>query len=603
MRNPETILNSLSAHSNDVHYKYERLYRILFNEQMFYVAYQRTYAKPGNMTPGSNGKTIDGMSIERIGHLIAALKDESYMPIPARRVYIPKKNGKKRPLGIPSIEDKMVQEVVRLILEAIYEGHFENTSHGFRPRRSCQTALRSIQNLFTGANWFIEGDIKGFFDNIDHHILIDTLRERISDERFIRLIWKFLKAGYIEDFTFHNTYSGTPQGGIISPILANIYLDKFDKYMREYAESFDKGKKRRENPLHAKYSRKAIRLRKAIRNTADEGIKRELLSQLKDAEAMTRKVSASMAMDSTYKRLKYIRYADDFLIGVIGSKEDCAKMKEDFTLYMRDKLKLELSEEKTLITNAQESAKFLGYEISIRKSEAMKRNKQGWLKRPFSGRIMLTLPIATVQKKLLELKAMELRVINGKEIWYAMPRNYLTKEDPATICTRYTTEIRGLYQYYRIADNISYAGNKFGYIMRYSFCKTLAKKLNSSTAKVIRKYKRDHDLAIPYQTKKGETKFRIFYNDGFAKQEPNKDATCDNLPNTFVLPYPTIAERLMEHKCELCGATNVQTLTYQVRKLKGLNPNTEWHRIMIRTWRKTLVVCEHCNVKIHANDK
>ena len=603
MRNPETILNSLSAHSNDVHYKYERLYRILFNEQMFYVAYQRTYAKPGNMTPGSNGKTIDGMSIERIGHLIAALKDESYMPIPARRVYIPKKNGKKRPLGIPSIEDKMVQEVVRLILEAIYEGHFENTSHGFRPRRSCQTALRSIQNLFTGANWFIEGDIKGFFDNIDHHILIDTLRERISDERFIRLIWKFLKAGYIEDFTFHNTYSGTPQGGIISPILANIYLDKFDKYMREYAESFDKGKKRRENPLHAKYSRKAIRLRKAIRNTTDEGIKRELLSQLKDAEAMTRKVSASMAMDSTYKRLKYIRYADDFLIGVIGSKEDCAKMKEDFTIYMRDKLKLELSEEKTLITNAQESAKFLGYEISIRKSEAMKRNKQGWLKRPFSGRIMLTLPIATVQKKLLELKAMELRVINGKEIWYAMPRNYLTKEDPATICTRYTTEIRGLYQYYRIADNISYAGNKFGYIMRYSFCKTLAKKLNSSTAKVIRKYKRDHDLAIPYQTKKGETKFRIFYNDGFAKQEPNKDATCDNLPNTFVLPYPTIAERLMEHKCELCGATNVQTLTYQVRKLKGLNPNTEWHRIMIRTWRKTLVVCEHCNVKIHANDK
>lgn len=603
MRNPETILNSLSAHSNDVHYKYERLYRILFNEQMFYVAYQRIYAKPGNMTPGSDGKTIDGMSIERIGHLIAALKDESYMPTPARRVYIPKKNGKKRPLGIPSIEDKMVQEVVRLILEAIYEGHFENTSHGFRPRRSCQTALRSIQNLFTGANWFIEGDIKGFFDNIDHHILIDTLRERISDERFIRLIWKFLKAGYIEDFTFHNTYSGTPQGGIISPILANIYLDKFDKYMREYAESFDKGKKRRENPLHAKYSRNAIRLRKAIRNTTDEGIKRELLSQLKDAEAMTRKVSASMAMDSTYKRLKYIRYADDFLIGVIGSKEDCVKMKEDFTIYMRDKLKLELSEEKTLITNAQESAKFLGYEISIRKSEAMKRNKQGWLKRPFSGRIMLTLPIATVQKKLLELKAMELRVINGKEIWYAMPRNYLTKEDPATICARYTTEIRGLYQYYRIADNISYAGNKFGYIMRYSFCKTLAKKLNSSTAKVIRKYKRDHDLAIPYQTKKGETKFRIFYNDGFAKQEPNKDATCDNLPNTFVLPYPTIAERLMEHKCELCGATNVQTLTYQVRKLKGLNPNTEWHRIMIRTWRKTLVVCEHCNVKIHANDK
>ena len=261
MRNPETILNSLSAHSEDVHYKYERLYRILFNEQMYYVAYQRIYAKPGNMTPGSDGKTIDGMSIERIGNLINSLRDESFMPTPAKRVYIPKKNGKKRPLGIPSIEDKIVQEVVRMILEAIYEGHFENTSHGFRPKRSCHTALHSIKNLFTGAKWFIEGDIKGFFDNIDHHVLIDTLKERISDDRFLRLIWKFLRAGYIEDFKFNKTYSGTPQGGIISPILANIYLDKFDKYMREYSEKFDKGKKRRENRQHAKFSRTAGLLR------------------------------------------------------------------------------------------------------------------------------------------------------------------------------------------------------------------------------------------------------------------------------------------------------------------------------------------------------
>lgn len=220
MRNPETILKSLFAHSNEIHYKYERLYRILFNEQMFYVAYQRIYANPGNMTPGSDGQTIDQMSIERIGKLIVSLKDESYHPTPSRRVYIPKKHGKKRPLGIPSVEDKLVQEVVHMVLEAIYEGQFENTSHGFRPRRSCHTALTYIQHQFTGAKWFIEGDIKGFFDNIDHQVLIGILRERISDERFLRLIWKFLKAGYVEDFAFHNTYSGTPQGGIISPIAA-----------------------------------------------------------------------------------------------------------------------------------------------------------------------------------------------------------------------------------------------------------------------------------------------------------------------------------------------------------------------------------------------
>lgn len=548
MRNPETILKSLFAHSNDIHYKYERLYRILFNEQMFYVAYQRIYANPGNMTPGSDGQTIDQMSIERIGKLIVSLKDESYHPTPFRRVYIPKKHGKKRPLGIPSVEDKLVQEVVHMVLEAIYEGQFENTSHGFRPRRSCHTALTYIQHQFTGAKWFIEGDIKGFFDNIDHQVLIGILRERISDERFLRLIWKFLKAGYVEDFAFHNTYSGTPQGGIISPILANIYLDRFDKYISEYAQNFDIGKRRRYNPQYTKFTKKAIRLRKKLRAIENEEEKAVLLAQIMDVQKEMRKFPASMDMDDKYRRLKYVRYADDFLIGVIGSKADCEKMKEDFTAFMKDKLKLELSAEKTLITNAHDAAKFLGYEITVRKSEATKRNANGWVKRAFCGSIILKLPLETVQKKLLSMKAMELRTINGKETWWATPRTYMSKEKPEDICARYTTEIRGFYQYYRIANNISYSGSKFGYIMRYSFYKTLAMKLNSSSKKIVTRYKQGRDIAIPYIGKGGETKYRMFYNDGFARQQPSKDAACDNLPNLFVTPYPTLAERLIERK-------------------------------------------------------
>lgn len=586
-----------------MHYKYERLYRILFNEQMFYVAYQRIYANPGNMTPGSDGQTIDQMSIERIGKLIASLKDESYHPTPSRRVYIPKKNGKKRPLGIPSVEDKLVQEVVHMVLEAIYEGQFENTSHGFRPRRSCHTALTYIQHQFTGAKWFIEGDIKGFFDNIDHQVLIGILRERISDERFLRLIWKFLKAGYVEDFAFHNTYSGTPQGGVISPILANVYLDRFDKYMSEYARNYDMGKRRRYNPQYTKFTKKAIRLRKALRATEDEEEKAVLLAQIMDVQKEMRKLPASMDMDDRYRRLKYVRYADDFLIGVIGSKADCEKMKEDFTAFMMDKLKLELSAEKTLITNAHDAAKFLGYEITVRKSEATKRNANGWVKRAFCGSIILKLPLGTVQKKLLSMKAMELRTVNGKETWWATPRTYMSKEKPEDICARYTTEIRGFYQYYRIANNISYSGSKFGYIMRYSFYKTLAMKQNSSTKKIVARYKRGHDIAIPYIGKGGETKYRVFYNDGFARQQPSKDAACDNLPNLFVTPYPTLVEKLVERKCELCGATNVDTVMYQVKKLTELEPNTVWNKLMLKKWRKTLVVCKCCNKKIHNHGK
>lgn len=178
------------------------------------------------MTKGTDGKTVDGMSLKRIERLIEQLRNESYQPQPSRRVYIPKKNGKMRPLGVPSFDDKLIQEVIRMILEAIYEGSFSKQSHGFRPNHSCHTALSQIQICFTGSKWFVEGDICSFFDNINHKILIDILRERIADERFLRLICKFLKASYLEEWTYHNTYSGTPQGGLISPILANIYLDK-----------------------------------------------------------------------------------------------------------------------------------------------------------------------------------------------------------------------------------------------------------------------------------------------------------------------------------------------------------------------------------------
>ena len=314
MRNPERVLNSLTKHSKDLNYKFERLYRILFNEEMYYVAYQRIYAKPGNMTAGADGKTIDRMSLNRIEKLITSLKDESYQPKPSKRVYIPKKNGKMRPLGVPTFDDKLLQEVVRMVLEAIYEGQFDNHSHGFRPKRSCHTALTDIQKTFSGVKWFVEGDIKGFFDNINHQILIDGMKERISDDRFIRLIRKFLKAGYLENWKFHNSYSGTPQGGIISPILANIYLDKLDKYMKEYAEKFDKGTKRKRCEQSIKLENKRSWIRRKLKVVTDQTQRAELIKKLKAYQKEGLRYPFGDEMDAEYKRLKYVRYADDFLI-------------------------------------------------------------------------------------------------------------------------------------------------------------------------------------------------------------------------------------------------------------------------------------------------
>ena len=597
MEKSERVLKALSDHSQSSDYKYERLYRYLFSEEMFAVAYQRIYAKQGNMTPGTDGKTIDEMSLERIERLIVSLKDESYQPHPARRVYIPKKNGKKRPLGIPSFEDKLVQEVVRLLLEAIYEGHFEGTSHGFRPHRSCHTALGMIQKSFAGAKWFIEGDIKGFFDNIDHNVLISILRERISDERFLRLIRKFLNAGYVEDWKYNKTYSGTPQGGIISPMLANIYLDKFDKYIKEYAAKFRKGDRRSINPEYWRLNNKKNWLKKKLQKTSDEQIRKSYLYEIAQLSKQMLSTPHKDAMDADFRRLQYVRYADDFLISVIGSKSECETIKADITQFMREQLKLELSDEKTLITHAQDKAKFLGYEIFIRKSDAVKRNRDGVLKRDFNGAVVLTLNSAVIQKKLTEYNALEVRNIDGKDIWWSKPRRYMTPMKPEDILAQYNAEIRGLYNYYSLAANVSKECASFAFIMKMSMFKTLGWKLNTSARKVRQKYQKDKDFVIPYNDAKGKQKYRVFYNEGFKKRNAQFDVDYDKLPQTMYVPYPSLVERLKDGRCELCGKDG-KVVMHHVRTLTKLKGNNEWEKLMLQRHRKTLVVCEDCNSMI-----
>ena len=597
MEKSERVLKALSDHSQSSDYKYERLYRYLFSEEMFAVAYQRIYAKQGNMTPGTDGKTIDEMSLERIERLIVSLKDESYQPHPARRVYIPKKNGKKRPLGIPSFEDKLVQEVVRLLLEAIYEGHFEGTSHGFRPHRSCHTALGMIQKSFAGAKWFIEGDIKGFFDNIDHNVLISILRERISDERFLRLIRKFLNAGYVEDWKYNKTYSGTPQGGIISPMLANIYLDKFDKYIKEYAAKFRKGDRRSINPEYWRLNNKKNWLKKKLQKTSDEQIRKSYLYEIAQLSKQMLSTPHKDAMDADFRRMQYVRYADDFLISVIGSKSECETIKADITQFMREQLKLELSDEKTLITHAQDKAKFLGYEIFIRKSDAVKRNKDGVLKRDFNGAVVLTLNSAVIQKKLTEYNALEVRNIDGKDIWWSKPRRYMTPMKPEDILAQYNAETRGLYNYYSLAANVSKECASFAFIMKMSMFKTLGWKLNTSARKVRQKYQKDKDFVIPYNDAKGKQKYRVFYNEGFKKRNAQFDVDYDKLPQTMYVPYPSLVERLKDGRCELCGKEG-KVVMHHVRTLTKLKGNNEWEKLMLKRHRKTLVVCEDCNSMI-----
>lgn len=598
MRNPERVLNSLMEHSKTSSYRFERLYRILFNDEMFYVAYQRIYAKEGNMTEGSDGQSIDNMSLSRIEKLIASLKDESYQPQPSRRVYIPKKNGKVRPLGIPAFDDKLVQEVIRMILEAIYEGHFEYTSHGFRPNRSCHTALAQIQKSFSGAKWFIEGDIKGFFDNISHEILIGILKERISDDRFIRLIRKFLNAGYIEDWKFQKTYSGTPQGGIVSPLLANIYLDRLDKYMKEYITKFDKGEKRRPSRVRRDFENARRRTVRKLKTVEDESERAVLIQKIKAEDKERAMFPSCDEMDTDYKRLKYVRYADDFLIGIIGSKQDAKEVKEDIKNFLYEKLKLELSDEKTLITHTEDSARFLGYEIFVRKSNAQRRDIAGRLRRTYGKRVYLKLSTETMRNKLLDYGVLEFRYQNGKEIWKPKCRSGLIFNDDLEILDRYNREIRGFYNYFSIANNCSELHN-FRFIMEYSMYKTFAGKYKSSTRKINAKYRRNGKFTVRFTTKSGAVKERYFYDLGFKRKNPMTDAGFDIMPySIFDASRTSLIDRLKAEKCEMCGATE-KLVMHHVRKLKNLEGKQSWERHMIARRRKTVAVCHSCHQKIH----
>ncbi len=521
MRNPKVVLNSLTSKAQDDTYIFERLYRNLYNIEFYLEAYAKLYPNKGSNTKGINNGTIDGMSLERIGRLIEKVREQTYQPNPARRTYIPKKNDKTRPLGIPTFEDKLLQEVVRRILESIYEPQFSNHSHGFRPNRSCHTALKEIRNTFTGTRWFIEGDIKGFFDNIDHHVLVELLRKRIKDEKLINLIWKFLRAGYVEDWTFHKTYSGTPQGGIISPLLSNVYLHELDKYVEQYASDYNIGEKRTHNIVYHNIASKIAKRKSNNKRDWERITKEEKAERLGELKALYKELQSHDSkdlFDPNYRRMKYTRYADDFIIGIIGSKKEAEQIKIDLTNYLADKLKLELSVEKTLITHSQKDARFLGYDIRVARDWHRMKMPNGTKKRKFNYQTKLFVPHEKYIKKLIDFGALKIGSNNG---WKPVHRPYLVHNDDLEILRTYNAEIEGLYNYYRLASNV-HVLQSFRQTMKYSMIKTYANKYRSTVSKIIAKYKINGKFGIRYETKDG---LKIAY---FMEQRMEKNSEIKN---------------------------------------------------------------------------
>lgn len=571
---------------------FTRLYRYLLRQDIWFEAYKNLYANKGAATNGIDDDTADGFSVEKINKIIKSLANESYKPKPARRTYIKKANGKMRPLGIPTFTDKLVQEVLKLIIEAVYEPVFLSCSHGFRPKKSCQTALSSLKKEFTGAKWFIEGDIKGCFDNINHSILIVFVNQKIKDAKLIKLIYKFLKAGYMENWQYNNTYSGTPQGGIISPLLANIYLHELDKFVMKLKSEFYKPNETVRTKEYNRLNTERLKLKKQINNVLGEE-RQKLLKQYKKVRAQMQKTPYKPQKD---KKIKYICYADDFLIAVKGSREDCTKIKARLSEFISNTLKMELSDEKTLITHSSEKARFLGYDIRVRRNNSVKPHGKGNpTQRTLNNKVELLIPHEKLNSFLFSKGIIKQRK-NGE--LFPIGRVSLRNSTDLEIITIFNAELRGICNYYSLASNFCDL-HYFNYLMEYSCLKTLAAKHNTQITKIIEKFKDGKgSWAIPCKTKLGN---KLAY---FAKYSSCKGIyatdTITNVAITIGYGRNTFDKRLSANRCELCGKTDADKYEiHHVHKVKDLKGKKLWEQAMISKKRKTLVVCHECHQNIH----
>jgi len=563
-----------------------QLYRQMFNRELYLTAYGNIYSNQGAMTPGANEETADGMSEEKIEQIIGLMRNERYRFSPARRIYIPKKNGRLRPLGLPSWSDKLVGEVVRLLLEAIYEPQFSRWSHGFRRNRGCHTALRDIQNTWTGTTWFIEGDISDCFGSLDHEILLRILAEKIHDQRFLRLIRNMLKAGYLEDWEYRDSLSGCPQGGVVSPILSNVYLDKLDKFVeQELIPQYTRGTRRKCNP---EYDRIQYQLARA-RKRGDRAAARDLEKQL-------RSLPASDPMDPGYRRLKYIRYADDHIVGFIGPKAEAEEIKAKLAKFLRETLGLELSQQKTLITHARsQHARFLGYDITVQHS----RDKITGGRRTVNGTIALRVPRDVIKAQTARYRR------RGKP----SHRPRLQNLDDYDIVRKYGAEYAGVVNYYLLARDV-YRLTTLRWNAESSMLRTLARKHRSSVAKMAARHKAKIETSDGLRTCFEARKHREGKKDlvarfgGIILRQDRRAVIRDPAPAPAAYPRKELAKRLRTRECELCE-TGTTVTVHQVTGLKTLGKpgpgQPAWAALMAKMRRKTLIVCAPCHDWIHAN--
>lgn len=526
MRSPDMVFQILQQYATDETYRYERLYRNLYHEDLYLQAAKNLPATGSLLEQGKAGVSFSQTGKRRVERLIGSLRDHSYRPQSVKREASPQGNQKKPPL-----EDRLVEEALRMLLRCIYEPAFSPCSHGFRPGRNCQTALLQVKHRFTGTKWFVEGSLSNPVPVLDRQVLTGILRRRIRDEAFLELVWKFLKAGYLDQWETGRTYSGTAYGRGLAPLLANIYWDELDRFMKGYQEAFFRGTARKQNPEYIREKSRYQRYRNKVKQEWEGYSEEERRTALRTQKAKKQEfqgIPMGDPMDPGYRRIQYVRYLDQFLIGVIGSKADAAALAGEIRRFCRETYHLELPESALRIRSGKEKARFLEYDVTICQDPALKRAKGKGTVRAYTGKVKLYLPKEAWVGELNRFGVLRIVTRSGEpEVWKPIQHNPSIFLPVPVMVRRYNAWIRGIYDYYRLAGNVSVL-NKFSYVMEYSLYKTVAAKYRITMTQAKQKYTRDRVFRVPDR----DGKDAVFYNGGFRKQDTAKQGNVDLMPES-----------------------------------------------------------------------
>ena len=632
----------------------DNLMKMLSDEQLLFTAYDKLKGNVGSMTPGTLDSTADEMNIERIQKISKELKEGTFKWTDVRRIMIPKPGKKKkRPLGIPNFDDRIVQEAIRIMLNIIYEPVFQEieANHGFRPMRGTFTAILKLQRESKEMISALEGDITGAYDNVNHKKMIEILKKKISDKKFLKLITEGLKQSINFEGKQMANLVGTPQGGIASPILFNIYMHEFDMYVKrkleeiaknknELEERTDLGKITRETRRLKSRIEKAIvkikRIRTEKRSEQNHTEIRRLIDLTRKSKKRILQIAATKGNSKTI-RFAYSRYADDFIIMTNAKMSELEKVKEHVTKWLKDELHFTLDQEKTLLTDLNKNkAKYLGFTIFRKEKRIIRKITKGGKMFRQRSTVELTLGIDhdRVKNRLTAGK-----IINDKH--QPIANTIYMQMAPYQIVTKYRQRIEGLFNYYYPAITYPAELNFYYYVYKFSCLKTLARRMKKSIKLVTMTYGEriliESHLETKYKSseKKKSVKKETYYptyKEIHEKGEKLKEKTFSKIflrmkeLKTKSILTPLTAAELISYRwspedpfdmsniavnlrsayqlkthCSVCGIESNSGTKIEQHHLKHVRKGrtSGFAKIMRDLNRKTIPVCQDCHRKIH----